>query len=134
MNLLNSRAAAISAAFLLTCSLQVCGLADEAKTKSKPISTTENDVPTFNLLDAMDKGLVGVEAEGIGDGRMTVAVTNRTKGQLRVVLPPGLVAQGASGQMGGMGGMGGGGMGGGGKGGGGVGGGGGGGRGGGGKD
>src|SRR4051812_36928130 len=111
----------------------------KAKAKAKPgakpqTSAAEKDLPTYDLLDAMGKGVVGVEAEGIGDGRMTVSVSNRTNGQLRVVLPPGLVAQGASGQMGGMGGMGGGGMGGGGKGGGGVGGGGGGGRGGGGKD
>ena len=49
-----------------------------------------------------------MHAEGRGDGRMTVSVTNRTKRQLRVVLPPGLIAQGATGQFGGMGGMGGG--------------------------
>src|SRR5271157_5716814 len=39
---------------------------------------------------------------------MTVSVTNNTKKQLRVVLPPGIIAQGATGQFGGMGGMGGG--------------------------
>ena len=91
---------------------------DKAKeTSNKP----DDDVPTFNILEAMKKGLVGVQAEGTGDGRMTVSVTNRTNRSLRVVLPPGLVAQGATGQMGGMGGgmggmgggMGGGGMGGG---------------------
>ncbi len=51
---------------------------------------------------------MSVETEGRGDGRMTISVTNRTKRQLRVVLPPGLIAQGATGQFGGMGGMGGG--------------------------
>src|SRR5438874_11527941 len=66
------------------------------------------DVPTHSLLSAMDKGLVGVRAEGIGDGRMTMSVTNRTNRPLRVILPPGIVVQGATGQMGGMGGMGGG--------------------------
>ena len=42
------------------------------------------------------------------DGRMTMTVTNRTRRQLRVVLPPGIIAQGATGQFGGMGGGGGG--------------------------
>ncbi|WP_165066955.1 hypothetical protein [Paludisphaera rhizosphaerae] len=68
----------------------------------------EADVPVVNLLDAMRDGLVDVQAEGRGDGRMTVSVTNKSKRQLNVVLPPGLIAQGAAGQMGGMGGMGGG--------------------------
>jgi hypothetical protein len=68
----------------------------------------DQNVPEMNLLDAMRDGLVSVKAEGIGDGRMTLSVTNKTKKQLRVVLPPGIIAQGATGQFGGMGGMGGG--------------------------
>ena len=57
----------------------------------------------------MRQGLVAAQAKGIGDGRVTVSVTNRTNRPLRVVLPPGIVAQSATGQMGGMmGGMGGG--------------------------
>ena len=56
---------------------------------------------------------MSVQAEGRSDGRITVSVTNRTHKPLRVVLPPGIIAQSATGQMGGMmGGMGGGGMGG----------------------
>ena len=39
---------------------------------------------------------------------MTMTVTNKTRRQLRVVLPPGIIAQGATGQFGGMGGGGGG--------------------------
>ena len=39
---------------------------------------------------------------------MTLSLTNRTRRQLRVVLPPGIIAQSATGQFGGMGGMGGG--------------------------
>ena len=62
----------------------------------------------MSLLDAMRKGVVSVKAEGIGDGRMTLSVTNRSKRKLRVVLPPGIIAQSATGQFGGMGGMGGG--------------------------
>ena len=77
----------------------------------------EKDVPSYDLFEAVEKGLVAVSAEGIGDGRMTVSVKNRTKKELRVVLPPGLIASGASGQFGGMGGGGMGGMGGGGMGG-----------------
>ena len=72
----------------------------------------DRDIPTYSLLDAMNQGLVDVAAEGRGDGRMTVSVTNRTPRQLRVILPPGIIAQGATGQFGGMGGMGMGGMGG----------------------
>ena len=62
----------------------------------------------MNLLEARKQGMVSVQAEGRGDGRMTISVTNRTRHALRVVLPPGLIAQSATGQMGGMGGMGGG--------------------------
>jgi hypothetical protein len=82
--------------------------APDAKTQPP----AEDEIPTYNLLDAMRDGVVDVEAEGRGDTRMIVSVTNSSKRQLRVVLPPGLVVQGATGQMGGMGGMGGMGMGG----------------------
>ena len=93
--------------------------ADESKEKSPEPTTKKSDVtsrrdvkapedvPEMDLLEASRQGLVSVQAEGRGDGRMTVSVTNRTKRQLRVVLPPGLIAQGATGQFGGMGGMGG---------------------------
>jgi hypothetical protein len=79
----------------------------EPKTANAP-EAAKDEPQTLNLLDAMRDGLVRVEAEGSGDGRMTMAITNRTRQPLRVVLPPGLVAQGATGQFGGMGGMGGG--------------------------
>ena len=95
---------------MIVASLPFCSaIADDTKSKDKPqAATADQDLPTYNLLEAMKKGLVRVSAEGIGDGRMTLSVTNRTKKQLRVVLPPGIVAQGATGQFGGMGGMGGG--------------------------
>ncbi len=60
------------------------------------------EIPTYNLLDAMRDGLVNVDAEGRDDGRLTMSVTNTSSRKLRVVLPPGLIAQGATGQMGGM--------------------------------
>ena len=108
----------LAAALLLGCLPLPRASADDGKSakgaKEKASTTAEQDVPTYGLLDAMGQGLVAVDAEGRGDGRMTVSVTNKTKHPLRVVLPPGIIAQGASGQMGGMGGMGGGGMGGGG--------------------
>ena len=50
---------------------------------------TDESIPEIELLEASRQGLVSVQAEGRGDGRMTVSVTNRTKHQLRVVLPPG---------------------------------------------
>jgi hypothetical protein len=71
-------------------------------------TTPEQSIPEINLLDARRQGLVSVAAEGRGDGRMTISVTNRTRHPLRVILPPGLIAEGATGHMGGMGGMGGG--------------------------
>src|SRR5690348_2135511 len=77
-------------------------LADEPATPTQDQAT--EPIAKVSLLDAMRDGSVAVTAEGIGDGRMTVNVTNRTKRQLRVVLPPGLIASGATGQFGGMGG------------------------------
>jgi hypothetical protein len=64
--------------------------------------------PILSLLEGLRSGQLGVRAEGTGDGRMTITVNNQTKRTLRVVLPAGLVATGASGQFGGMGGFGGG--------------------------
>jgi hypothetical protein len=86
---------------------------DRAKGPAEPAQVKPADeVPSVDLLDALRSGKVSVKAEGIGDGRITVSVTNRTEKKLRIVLPPGIIAQGATGQFGGMGGMGGGGMGG----------------------
>ena len=88
----------------------------KAAPDAKANAESATEIPEHNLLDAMQKGLVSVQAEGTGDGRITMAVTNRTSRRLRVIMPPGIVAQGATGQFGGMGGgmggMGGGGMGG----------------------
>ncbi len=93
-----------------------------AKGKAREAPTAVQEVPTYSLTEAASKGLVSVDARGTGDGRITVSVKNKSGRPLRVVLPPGIVAQSATGQMGGMmgggmGGMGGGGMGGGGMGG-----------------
>src|SRR5689334_6464956 len=77
-------------------------LADEPAAPTQ--DRARDDLPTLNLLDAVRDGTVSVTGEGIGDGRMTLSVTNRTQRQLRVLLPPGLIASGATGQMGMMGG------------------------------
>jgi len=80
----------------------------QAKSAADEKATPEADIPNVNLLEGLRAGDLFVEAEGTGDGRMTLSVTNRTRKPLQVVLPPGLIATGMSGQFGGMGGMGGG--------------------------
>src|SRR5262249_12381855 len=80
--------------------------AHPSKREKKPATTSEpkvdEDLTPLNLLDAMKNGQVAVQAEGRSDGRVTVSLTNRTRKPLRVVLPPGIIAQSATGQMGGM--------------------------------
>ncbi len=75
--------------------------------------------PSIDLFEGIRSGALSVSAEGSGNGRMVLSVKNRRSTALRVVLPPGLLATGASGQFGGggFGGAGGGGLGGGGGGG-----------------
>ena len=90
---------------------------------SEPRNSREESEPaSLSLTQGARSGQLAVAAEGMGDGRIAVSVTNKTGHKVRVVLPPGLVAVGVSGQFGGAGGFGGGGLGGGGLGGGGLGG------------
>ncbi|SIO66888.1 hypothetical protein SAMN05444166_8260 [Singulisphaera sp. GP187] len=110
------RLAALAAGLCLSVSATP-SIADEPAAKAEDQATSSETKPV-SLFDAVRQGDVSVNAEGSGDGRMTLSLTNKTKRPLRVVLPPGLIASGATGQFGGMGGMGGGGMGGGGMGGG----------------
>jgi hypothetical protein len=89
---------------------------------SEPTSASSaTPVRSITLFEGIRAGALSVAAEGSGDGRMVLSVKNRKSTPLRVVLPPGLIASGASGQFGGggFGGAGGGGFGGGGFGGGG---------------
>jgi hypothetical protein len=72
----------------------------------------EPPVSPLDLFDGLRSGALAATAEGSGDGRMILSVTNRSRRPLRILLPPGLIASGASGQFGG-GGFGGGGLGGG---------------------
>ena len=77
-----------------------------AKPRAKTVKPQSKDDQEArnNLLTAMNDGSVSVEAVGRGDGRMTLSVTNNTRRPLHVILPPGLIAQSATGQFGGMGG------------------------------
>jgi hypothetical protein len=81
--------------------------AEHAPAATPGDTKTAEGVPEINLLDAQRHGLVSIQAEGGGDGRMTVSVINRTERPLRIVLPPGIIAQGTTGQFAGIGGMGG---------------------------
>ncbi len=67
-----------------------------------------SEVATVDLMDAARRGQATVTAEGRGDGTLLVTVVNRTRNPLRVVLPSGLAATGASGRYGVLGGLGGG--------------------------
>ncbi|WP_406697400.1 hypothetical protein V5E97_00940 [Singulisphaera sp. Ch08] len=105
------RLAALAAGLCLSVSAtQSVAVEPAAKAEDQ---TTSPETKPVSLFEAVRQGDVSVNAEGSGDGRMTLSLTNKTKRPLRVVLPPGLIASGATGQFGGMGGMGGGGMGGG---------------------
>src|SRR4029077_6221105 len=78
--------------------------AGPANSTSSSTATAEDQLPLVNVIDGLRSGQLAASAEGTGDGRMTVHLTNRTGRKLRVLLPPGLIAAGATGQFGGMGG------------------------------
>ena len=75
-------------------------------TTPKPESA-DPEPETIDVLAGLNNGKLAVEAEGRSDGRITLTIKNRTRKKLRVVLPPGLIASGVSGQFGSMGGFGG---------------------------
>ena len=56
----------LAAALALVCPLLPYAVADDAgsskASKSKAQVAEEKDIPTYNLLEAMNQGLVGVEA------------------------------------------------------------------------
>jgi hypothetical protein len=70
---------------------------------SSTSSAPEAEPATIDVLQGLQTGRLSATAKGTGDGRMTLLLTNRTSKKLRVVLPPGLIASGATGQFGGMG-------------------------------
>ena len=74
---------------------------DEPADSAKVVAKLAVEEPGISLLDAARSGAVAVSAEANGDGRMTIKVANQTNKKLKVVLPPGLIATSATGQMGG---------------------------------
>ena len=62
--------------------------ASASASASASAADKEKDIPSYDLLDAARKGLVSVTAEGSGDGRMTLSVTNRTKKHSASSSPP----------------------------------------------
>jgi hypothetical protein len=78
------------------------------KTQSTPPDVSADPLST-DVLTGLRSGQLSATATGRRDGRITLSVTNQTNSRLRVVLPPGLLVSGTTGQFGGgMGGMGGG--------------------------
>jgi hypothetical protein len=83
---------------VLSCILLVLVSATPALSEDPSLATNIREI---NLLHGIRDQSLAVTAEGLGDGRMQVSITNRLPQKLRVVLPPGLVASGVSGQFGG---------------------------------
>ena len=83
-------------------------VADKAPPATGFDGISTETIPEISLLEAKPQGLISIQALGRGDGRMTVSVTNRTKRKLRVVLPPGVIAQALPAEFGCLGGLGGG--------------------------
>ncbi|MFM7127888.1 MAG: hypothetical protein ACKO0V_00845, partial [bacterium] len=84
---------------LATCHINVYA-EPQAKDTKKSQSVPAQQLDTYtniSLFDAMKSGEVVAHAEGTGDGRMRLTMQNNSKRKLRVILPPGLIASGASG-------------------------------------
>ena len=58
--------------------------AEDAKKTEKKSEKKTVEIPEISLFEAVRSGDVAVEAEGSGDGRMTVSLTNRSDRQLKV--------------------------------------------------
>ncbi|MDR3636936.1 MAG: hypothetical protein P4L84_24230, partial [Isosphaeraceae bacterium] len=61
----------------------------------------DETVSAVSLFEGLRAGTLKVAAEGSSNGKMVLSVENVSPRSLRVVLPPGLVASGATGQFGG---------------------------------
>ena len=73
-----------------------------------PIAARADEPAAVDLVAGTRAGTLASRAEGTADGRVLITVTNKSKHPLNVVLPPGLIATGATGQFGAGGGGGGG--------------------------
>ncbi len=54
-------------------------VAEKASSASGIDVTSTEKIPEMNLLEAKREGHISIQAEGRGDGRMTVSVTNLTR-------------------------------------------------------
>ena len=72
-----------------------------------PIAARADEPAAVDLVAGTRAGTRASRAEGTADGRVLITVTNKSKHPLNVVLPPGLIATGATGQFGAGGGGGG---------------------------
>ena len=94
MSTVTTRCLALTAALLVGLPALKSVQAEDAKTKpkvkaaAKHQTTSDENIPTYSLLEAMNQGLVGVDAEGRGDGRMTLSVTNNTRASFASSFPP----------------------------------------------
>ena len=63
-----------------------------------PIPAADSVVETVKVLDAEAAGKLGIEVHGSGQNSVQVQLKNHSGQNLRVVMPPGLVASGIVGQ------------------------------------
>jgi len=83
-----------SAALWMGGALSAAVLGGVAVGSEPPKQGSEKSLVTVGLFDGIRQGTLTASAEGTGDGRMMLSLTNRSSRQLRVVLPPGLIAYG----------------------------------------
>ena len=65
----------------------------------EPIPGPEEGTRTVNILKARDAGAIAVVARGKGEDRVRISIRNTSGRRLKVVMPPGLVAAAATGQL-----------------------------------
>jgi len=61
--------------------------AAESASPTDPKAADEAQPTETDVLAGLKSGQLAAKAEGTGDGRITLSITNRTKKPLRVVLP-----------------------------------------------
>jgi len=65
----------------------------------EPIPGPDDETRTVNILEARDAGTLGVTARGRGEDKVKLTLRNTSPHRLKVVMPPGLVAAAATGQL-----------------------------------
>ena len=64
-----------------------------------PIPGADDETRTVSILEARDAGEISVVARGKGEDHVRLAIRNKSPHRLKVILPPGLVAAAATGQL-----------------------------------